>query len=90
MNDPELRNLLEKLHQEIEQADNLDDKDREMLNHVDADIRALLNRSKDEEEQPFPLNLEQLEEAIQIYQVSHPTLTILLTRLAAILSNAGI
>jgi len=90
MNDPELRNLLEKLHQEIEQADNLDDKDREMLNHVGADIRALLNRSKDEEEQPFPLNLEQIENAIQVYEVSHPSLTILLTRLIAILSNAGI
>ena len=90
MNDQELHTLLEKLHEEINQTDNIADEDRALLTHIDGDIRALLERSEEDDEPSSPLDLRQLEDAIQRYEVTHPTLTITLTRLAAILSNAGI
>ncbi len=90
MKDQELHDLLEQLHQEIEQADSIDEKDRELLSHIGADIRTLLDQTQDAEEEPSPLDLSQLEESIQIFEVTHPTLTITLNKLLAILSNAGI
>ena len=90
MNDQELHDLLEQLHQEIEEADSIDEKDRGVLTDIGADIRKLLDQTQDAEEEPSPLDLSQLEESIQIFEVTHPTLTDTLNKLLSILSNAGI
>ncbi len=90
MNNQELHQLLEQLHQEIEENDNIDEKDRELLGHISRDIRTLLESSDGEREPAFSIDLTRIEETIQLYEVSHPTLTITLNRLLAILSNAGI
>jgi hypothetical protein len=42
MEENELRNLLEKLHQEIEEADTVDEKGRELLTELQGDISDLL------------------------------------------------
>ncbi len=90
MNDPELRELLEQLHTEIEQTDAVDDRARELLRHLNGDIRELLDRSEHAPLRARASTVRRLEESIRELEVSHPTLTGMLSKLLATLSNAGI
>ena len=90
MNDQELCQLLEKLQGEIEAAQTVDEKERELLRELDADIRALLERCEAEDIQSHPLTVRRMEDAIEYLAVNHPTLTAMLSSMSTILSNAGI
>ena len=89
MNNQELRDLLEKVHAEIEKADSLDDKGRELLRDIDSDIRKLLEKDPAAAESSND-GIEQLEDAIQYFEITHPVFTTMLTRMLEILSGAGI
>jgi len=84
-----LRDLLERLHNELEQTESVDEKGNEMLSHLDKDIRDLLERSERKEESDEPV-LERLQESIEHFETSHPSLTLTLSEMMTILSNAGI
>jgi hypothetical protein len=91
MDDLELRELLERLHDEIEETHVLDEKGRELLYHLDSDIRDLLDRLEDEGSGASnPSLIESLEDSIDHLQVTHPVLTTLLSQVLTTLSNAGI
>ena len=90
MEDQELSDLLERLHAEIERHEPLDEKEQELLQHLGTDIRELLAKSGSEEIQPEPSFVERLEESVEHFETTHPELTLLLDKLLAILSNAGI
>ena len=90
MNDQELCQLLEKLQAEIEGTKSVDTKERELLQDLEADIRALLKRCEAEQVQSHPLTVRRLEEAIEHLSVNHPTLTAMLSNMSTILSNAGV
>lgn len=87
MNTPEFRALLEQLRRELETADPVDEKGRELLRALDADIHALLERS---ENASLPATLSRLDEAIAHFELEHPSLTAALSQMFASLSNAGI
>ncbi|GAB4484730.1 MAG: DUF4404 family protein [Anaerolineales bacterium] len=87
MNTPEFQTLLEQLRRELETADQIDDKGRELLQALDTDIHALLERS---EGASLPSTLSRLDEAIAHFEVEHPSLTAALSQMFASLSNAGI
>jgi hypothetical protein len=89
MTDQNLRELLEKLHQELEQTEAMDEKGNEMLRHLDADIRSLLKRSGAQTETDEP-TLERLQDTIDHFEATHPRLTLMLSEMMTILSNAGI
>jgi hypothetical protein len=84
-----LRELLERLHNELEQTDSVDEKGNEILRHVDADIRTLLERSDTKVEADEPV-LERLQSTIDHFETTHPSLTLTLSEMMTILSNAGI
>ena len=91
MDDDELRQMLEELHQKIEKTDSVDEKGRELLSHLSMDIHNLLERTGHEE----PLRgtdpeIGRLEESVRHFEVSHPNLTAALSQLLNILNNAGI
>jgi len=90
MDDQDLHSLLEQLHAEIERNEPLDEEERELLIHLSGDIRELLARSEGKETQVDQSMIERLEESIDRYEVAYPDLTMLLGKLLAILSNAGI
>ncbi len=91
MNDDELRQLLEELHQKIEKTDSVDEKGRQLLSHLSVDIRNLLERTGHEEPlQGSPREIGRLEESVRHFEVSHPSLTAALSQLLNILNNAGI
>jgi hypothetical protein len=86
-----LRELLERLHDELEQTESIDESGNEMLRHLDADIRRRLEssgtkRKKDEDDSV----LDRLQETIDYLETTHPALTLTLSEMMTILSNAGI
>lgn len=88
MEPKELDQLLEKAQTAIKEVHTVDGKGRELLESLDQDIRALLGRSTDERHGPSIQ--KRLREVIAHFEVTHPTLTAVLSELSAILSNAGI
>lgn len=90
MDDKKLRQLLEQLRDEIENAGKVDEKGRTLLLDIDKDIRDLLTRSENSVLAPKPALRHGLENALRHFEVTHPELTAALSRLLEGLSNAGI
>jgi hypothetical protein len=90
MDENNLHNLLEKLHSQIENAQTIGNEDLEQLRDLEADIRALLERSHDEVAEHQPTLFQRLEKAVGIFEVTHPTLAVTISDVMVILSNAGI
>lgn len=89
MTDQNLRDLLEKLHRELEHTEIADEAGRERLRHLDEDIRALLKRSGETIPSDEPM-LQRFQDSIDHFEYSHPQLTMLVSQMMTILSNAGI
>ena len=89
--DQNLRELLERLHNQLEQTESMDEAGTEMLRHLDEDIRKRLESSgskrKKEPDEPI---LERLQDTIDHFEATHPNLTLTLSEMMTILSNAGI
>lgn len=90
MDDQELHQLLEKLHSEIEQTDSVDEKALALLQHIEKDMRELVDRSENRIAKPRAATLRRLEDSIDHLEVTHPSLTTTLSELLEILSKAGI
>ena len=90
MEDPKLRKLLEQLHNEIEHTQNVDEKGKALLRETGADIRELLERTEDGSTRLHPSTTRRIQETIAHLEVTHPDLTLMLSELLSILSNAGI
>jgi len=84
-----LRELLEKLHNELEHTEVTDEAGRERLRHLEADIRSLLRRSGEKVETDEPM-LERFQDSIDHFEDTHPQLTMMISQMMTILSNAGI
>jgi hypothetical protein len=89
MNDQELTKLLEQLHSEIEKTTAVDEKGQELLNNLEMDIQKLLNRSQKEQVPPVS-SINRMQDTINYFEASHPTLTTTLAEIMTILGNAGI
>ena len=90
MDSQELRKLLDELHDEINSTQTVDKKGIELLRDLEGDIRALLERSEENPEQLNQTIVQRLESALDHFEVSHPDLTMLISKLLESLSNAGI
>ena len=85
----DLRELLDRLHNELEQTGSVDEQGNELLRHLDADIRRLLERSDPKQPADDPM-LERLQGTIDHFETTHPSLTLMLSEMMKILSNAGV
>jgi len=88
MTDKNLSELLEQLHNELGSTDALDDKGRELLRDLNADIQKLLERSEGGDSDDSLL--ERVQESIDHFEATHPTLTSALSHILNALNNAGI
>ena len=87
MANEERRKLLEEFRNQVAQAESLDEEGRNLLLSLDKEIERLT----DDESSDTPDSvLEQLQEAIERFEESHPTLTLTLSQMMTVLSNAGI
>ena len=90
MEDPKLREQLEQLQAEIRQTKSVDEEGKSLLRNLDADIHDLLSRSGEETGGVQTSFVQRLQESLKHFEVSHPTLTTLISDLLDTLSNAGI
>ena len=88
MREQDLRQLLERLHTELQGADTIDDRSRELLRSVVGDIEELLER-KHERAAPESI-VARLREAVRDFEQTHPTLTDAIGRVADALAGIGI
>jgi hypothetical protein len=66
----------------------VDQKGRELLRHLDGDIRELLKATGDI--QADETMLQRFQEAVDHFEITYPRLTAALSHMLNILSNAGI
>lgn len=84
MENKELEKLLEKLHAELEKVDHVDEDGMKLLHGIEKDINELLHQTDRD------TLVGRLREAIEKFEVSHPTLTTMLSEISSILNIAGI
>jgi hypothetical protein len=89
MTDKNLTELLEQLHNQLDSTQAVDDKGRELLRDLNADIQELLKRSEGAGADDDSL-LERWQESIDHFEITHPTLTTALSQILNVLNNAGI
>lgn len=90
MNNKIDRELLQQLHDEINNTQTVDEKGEELLRDLDGDIRALLERSEEHPTQVRPSIVHTLESTLDHFEITHPELTALVSKLLDTLSNVGI
>lgn len=78
--------LLEQVHAELQKEDKVDADSLKLLQDLEQDVQSLLKKAEVE----TPSILERMQEAVEQFEVEHPTLTTLLSEVSTILSNAGI
>ena len=89
MREQHLRQMLERLQTELQRADTIDDRSRELLRSVLGDIEDLLERKQKRETQPESI-IERLREAVRTFETTHPTLTNAIGGVADALASMGI
>ena len=86
MPDQKLRELLQQLHEELARTDSVDEKGRQMLSRLSADIQRFLDPNQENDDSLFT----RLQDAIDHFEVKHPAITAALSQMLNTLSNAGI
>ena len=90
MDNKKSRKLLQQLHDEINNTQTVDEKGSILLRDLKGDISELLERSEENPAQSHPSIVQRLESALSHFEVTHPDLTTLISKLLDSLSNAGI
>jgi chromosome segregation ATPase len=89
MKNEELRPQLEKLHEELQQADSLDLQQRELVQTLADEIQALLKRDENQRHHYTSLS-ERLNDAVAELEASHPRITLLMRQAIDSLAYLGI
>ncbi|MCI0549369.1 MAG: DUF4404 family protein [Anaerolineae bacterium] len=90
MTDQDRRKLLQELQEQIEQTKPLDEKGRELLRRLDKEIHELLENPEDDLLEAPAALIKRMNENIEHFEQTHPTLTMALSQMMTVLSNAGI
>lgn len=86
MTDQKLPELLQQLHDELEKTESVDEEGREMLAHLNADIRKFIDPAEEDDDTIF----DRIRDAIDRFEVEYPAITAALSQILNTLSNAGI
>jgi hypothetical protein len=90
MENQELRDLIYKLQGEIQNAKTINEKDQQSLAQLETVLRDFLGRTEGNQAYIQPVTIKRLEDSINHFEATHPTLTSLLSQLLDDLSNAGL
>lgn len=82
-----IQELLAQLQEELQELNPQDERGRELLENITTDINSLLQESRLVAEDSI---LERLQDTIDHFNMEHPKLTMALSDILSILSNAGI
>jgi hemerythrin-like domain-containing protein len=84
------RKLLHQLNDEIKNTQVEDEKGRDLLRDLEKEIHALLERSEGNPVELHPSMVQNLENALEHFEVTHPDLTTMISKVLSALSTAGI
>jgi len=90
MDNGTLKKALEQLHEEIQKTETVDQSQSEMLQHLVKDVDDLLARSGELDQAQNASVVDRLTRAIELFEITHPSLTARMNKLLNILSSAGI
>lgn len=82
-----IRELLEQLREELDQLSPKDQTGHDLLENITADINSLLEKSNIQADESV---LQRIQDTIDHFNIEHPKLTLALSEIMSILSNAGI
>ncbi len=85
-----LKDSLEKLHNELKNAEELDNDSRTALKELMNDIQMILNKSEEKIGKEHHNILERLKESSQKFELTHPELAGAINIVISSLSNLGI
>ncbi len=83
-----LRQMLEQVHGEIKQIQDVDDKAMELLKGLRDDIEGILEPATEEVTDRYESVTERLDDAVEHFEISHPTLSTVMSRLVDALNAA--
>lgn len=90
MDNNELNKLLHQLHDEIAKTQAVDEKGSELLRDLEVDISALLERLGENPEEVHPSIVQRLDSTLKHFEVTHPSLTTVISQVMDSLSYSGI
>ena len=90
MEQKQFRQILQQLHNELENTNSIDESDRELLYKIKNDIQQLLDKSDEYEIRRHYTIIKQLTDIIHYFEKSHPKLALTLKQVIDTLSNMGI
>jgi hypothetical protein len=92
MNDPhqELRDNLEQLHSEIQRSQPADETQRQHLESMQSDVRALLDTPGAVAPAHAQSVGQRLSESLEHFEITHPALSALIEQALNTLSNMGV
>jgi phytoene/squalene synthetase len=82
-----IKELLEQLQEELDHVSPQDEKGRALLENITADIDQFLQGPNIKTEESV---MQRLQDTIDHFNIEHPKLTMALSEILSILSNAGI
>ncbi len=89
MDKQKLREQLQELHNELQQAESLDTGEREMLKQLAREVQEVLHEDG-EQKQSYETLGERLREAVAQFEASHPQATMLMREIIDQLAYMGI
>lgn len=84
-----LREMLQELEEELQSPDPMDAETRQLLEEAVSEIQAVLQQNDPSQLEPHSLG-ERLRESIQDFEVSHPTIAGVVSRIVDVLGQMGI
>ena len=90
MDDKELREHLQNIRNEIDSTQATDGEGSRLLQDLDADIRAYLDRPEGDADPLHPFFIQRLQGALYHFEATHPNLTSAISSLLNSLSSSGI
>ena len=85
----DLHHQLERLHEELEQIDSVDENDQQLLQTLMSDIQKLIDSGERQKDVSERLG-EGLKDGIELFEASHPQATMLMARVIDALQKMGI
>lgn len=89
MIDPELQEMLDELHRELDNNPNLEPANRREMKQVARELEALA-AAKNFKKNPVDYLLGRLQTSASEFESEHPTLTAIVSRISNALSNIGV
>ena len=90
MDKQDLHKKLQQLHTEFQQLELVDEKERDILQQLMADIQELLEQEEGYQVHRYKRLGERLRESIKQFEVSHPRLTMMMGQTIDMLATMGI